>query len=47
MFSEKCPILDIVDEKSMGASNETVVFRSKTSIRNVGAFDLKIGVHKT
>ena len=47
VFSEKWPILHIFYEKSMDASNETRVFRSKTSIQNVGAFDLKIGVHKT
>ena len=47
VFSEKWQILHIFDEKSMDASNETIVFRSKTSIQNVGAFDLKTGVYKT
>ena len=47
VFSEKLPILHIFDEKSMDASNETIVFRSNTSIQNVGAFDLKMHAHKT
>ena len=46
-FSEKWPILHIFDEKSMDASNETIVFRSKTSIQNVGAFDLKAKTKNT
>ena len=47
VFSEKWPILEFFDEKSMDASNKTIVFRSKTSIQNVGAFDLKAKAKNT
>ena len=46
MFSEKWPILDIFDEKSMDASNETIGGRAPQKLVKIAAvFALRESTH--